>query len=713
MSPDLDISHSGLNNAADVSALFHFDSLPVPDFDSRSCDADHIWDSDGSLKECDVGERCFPEPSTLNSSDDSIDGAERVHVRFHALVIRRREVFLYAVVSYDDLICPNTVESAPGAISLGPQSKTGLITRPTYPAQEMSHYIDDPFLLVDEDFYADEGQCPLSSNSLYGDTTTFANDMSDEEKRPTRSPTGTPGLTNRRRPSQAQERDEAELNKRRQFSLPSEWAFQPQLPLLPVLRPLRNDYGAGRFLVSPPQHTHRRRTVYSEPVDTASVAELGRKPMREDAGSLSTEKVKHVHREPQLWERSQTEMLATTHSAPCVHVHSPQPTPNAGPPQQPAPQTTQPEMLCTLPQVGSGTDVYGFGGSVEGVWVHLKVVHGMSRYVTPEPEPEKMTCSWLGCRYEGLPAELYAHWKGEGDHKGALDKEARESGDLGGAYQVKTLPGSHQTTPPSLHPKLNASGGSATDVSPWPTIAIASRKLQQGTATRATYSPPTSTLDLSSSTLLSRAVVAGRRPASGPIRDRARACLRQALRVCVCFAFTDLPPLVPDPPGYPIWQDELDIQLARPIFEEHPGLVITPALRLQISSGKAVARRNWLRRYVQRLDTVGVETLRPSTSGASVERMRPILFANLCERFEKSSRLLIVSTRTAWIPRSHQTYIRGALDWLPTCESILYSRACTASSSSEGSPFQPEGLWLVDIGYGGMCSVLYAYAWRA
>ncbi|KAH9913171.1 uncharacterized protein B0H18DRAFT_960574 [Fomitopsis serialis] len=79
MFQDLDISDFGLNNAAEISALFQFESLPEPDFDSRSGDSNHLWDSDGFMKEVDIGERGLPEPVVFNSTGDSNDEVERVH----------------------------------------------------------------------------------------------------------------------------------------------------------------------------------------------------------------------------------------------------------------------------------------------------------------------------------------------------------------------------------------------------------------------------------------------------------------------------------------------------------------------------------------------------------------------------------------------------------------------------------------------------------
>ncbi|KAH9911979.1 uncharacterized protein B0H18DRAFT_1127805 [Fomitopsis serialis] len=77
MFQDLDISDFGLNNAAEISALFQFESLPEPDFDSRSGDSNHLWDSDGFMKEVDIGERGLPEPVVFNSTGDSNDEVER------------------------------------------------------------------------------------------------------------------------------------------------------------------------------------------------------------------------------------------------------------------------------------------------------------------------------------------------------------------------------------------------------------------------------------------------------------------------------------------------------------------------------------------------------------------------------------------------------------------------------------------------------------
>jgi len=57
MSPDLDISDLGLNNAAELSALFHLEALPEPDFDSRSLDGALLWDSYVFLEVFDIGER--------------------------------------------------------------------------------------------------------------------------------------------------------------------------------------------------------------------------------------------------------------------------------------------------------------------------------------------------------------------------------------------------------------------------------------------------------------------------------------------------------------------------------------------------------------------------------------------------------------------------------------------------------------------------------
>ncbi|KAH9912652.1 uncharacterized protein B0H18DRAFT_960893 [Fomitopsis serialis] len=265
----------------------------------------------------------------------------------------------------------------------------------------MSFYIYHPSLLfVGDDSEAYEGQFTLSfndslphsaPNSLYEETHTSSADLSAEENDATGG-TSDPGdiLSTSASPALAAQAA----------------ASPPQSPKV-VQQPRR------LLPARDTSPTHSLPERNDEAVNEASVARAGQKRRREDDDE-GADHVKRVHREPQV--AVQAEIPGTTHPAPCADVLPPQPVPNAGPSQESAPPSGQPpEMSCTLPQGGSGPEICGFGGSAEDVWVHLKVVHGMSKYASTK----------------GFQRNY------EGNHKQALDKEAKESGDLGGAYQVE------------------------------------------------------------------------------------------------------------------------------------------------------------------------------------------------------------------------------------------------------------------------------------